>query len=167
MLDEGEPGTPLADVLPLRDVVLDLEITGNRPDLLSVYGIAREVAALFRLDLAAPPGRDPERAGDEPVDGRRSRTSKGARATSGGSSATSASARHPLWLRARLDAAGMRPISNVVDVTNYVMLGLGNPLHAFDYAKLAGGRDRRPPRATRREAPNARRRRARRSTRPT
>src|SRR5918996_4599002 len=51
VLEEGEPGTPLADVLPLQDVVLDLEITGNRPDLLSVYGVAREAAALFKLDL--------------------------------------------------------------------------------------------------------------------
>ena len=68
VLDDGEPGTPLGDVLPLQDVVLDLEITGNRPDLLSVYGVAREVAALYRLDLAPPPGRDPEPAGDEPVD---------------------------------------------------------------------------------------------------
>jgi phenylalanyl-tRNA synthetase beta chain len=63
VLAEGEPGTPLGDLLPLQDVVLDLEITGNRPDLLSVYGVAREVAALFRLDLAPPPGLDPERAG--------------------------------------------------------------------------------------------------------
>ena len=68
VLDEGEPGTPLGEVLPLQDVVLDLEITGNRPDLLSVYGVAREIAALFRLDLAPPPGRDPEPVGDEPVD---------------------------------------------------------------------------------------------------
>ena len=58
-IDEAEPGTPLADLLPLQDVVLDLEVTGNRPDLLSIYGVAREVAALFRLDLAPPPGRDP------------------------------------------------------------------------------------------------------------
>ena len=133
------PGAPLGDLIPLQDVVLDLEITGNRPDLLSVYGIAREVAALFRLDLAPPPGRDPEPVGDEPVDvtiedfegcpryiGRLFRD-----VTIGAS---------PLWLRARLDAAGMRPISNVVDVTNYVMLGLGNPLHAFDQRTLSGGR---------------------------
>ena len=133
------PGAPLGDLIPLQDVVLDLEITGNRPDLLSVYGIAREVAALFRLDLAPPPGRDPEPVGDEPVDvtiedfegcpryiGRLFRD-----VTVGAS---------PLWLRARLDAAGMRPISNVVDVTNYVMLGLGNPLHVFDQRTLTGGR---------------------------
>ena len=138
VLDEAEPGTPLSEVLPVRDVVLDLEITGNRPDLLSVYGVAREVAALFRLDLAAPPGRDPELAGDEPVKvtvedwgGCPRYIGRLFRNVRIGSS--------PAWLRARLNAAGMRPISNVVDVTNYVMLGLGNPLHAFDRATLAGG----------------------------
>ena len=55
-------------MLPLGEDVLEVEVTGNRPDLLSVYGIAREVAALFRVELAPPPGRDPEAAGDEPVD---------------------------------------------------------------------------------------------------
>ncbi len=139
VLEGGEAGTPLGDVLPLHDVVLDLEITGNRPDLLSVYGVAREVAGLFRLDLGPPPGRDPERVGDEPVDvtiedydGCPRYIGRLLRDVQLGPS--------PLWLRARLDAAGMRPISNVVDVTNYVMLGLGNPLHAFDRAKLAGGK---------------------------
>lgn len=139
VLDQGEPGTPLGDVLPLRDVVLDLEITGNRPDLLSVYGVAREVAALFRLDLASPPGRDPEPVGDELVDvtiedfdGCPRYIGRLLRDVRIGPS--------PLWLRARLDAAGMRPISNVVDVTNYVMLGLGNPLHAFDQTTLADGK---------------------------
>jgi len=134
-----EPGTPLADVLPLTDTVLKLETSHNRPDLLAVYGIAREVAALYDLELASPPGTDPQRDADEPVDvtiedfeacpryvGRLFRG-----ATIGPS---------PVWLRAWLLAAGMRPISNVVDITNYVMLALGNPLHAFDYAKLAGGK---------------------------
>ena len=140
VLENGiEPGTPLGDVLPLTETVLDLAPEHNRPDLLAVYGIAREVAALFDLELAAPPGTDPPPDANETLDitiedfeacpryiGRLFRN-----ATIGPS---------PVWLKARLTAAGMRPISNVVDVTNYVMLGLGNPLHAFDYAKLRGGK---------------------------
>jgi len=132
-----DPGTPLADVLPLADQVLELETGHNRPDLLAVYGLAREVAALLDVELAPPPGDDPPRASDEPLDiaiedfdacpryiGRLFRAA--------------AIGPSPVWLKARLLVAGMRPISNVVDVTNYVMLALGNPLHAFDYAKLAG-----------------------------
>jgi phenylalanyl-tRNA synthetase beta chain len=140
VLEEGhEPGTPLADVLPLSDDVLELETGHNRPDLLSVYGIAREVAALLDVELAPPPGTDPPRAEDEAVDVHVQdfdacpryvgRTFRDVRV-----------APSPPWLRARLLAAGMRPISNVVDITNYVMLGLGNPLHAFDQAKLREGR---------------------------
>jgi phenylalanyl-tRNA synthetase beta chain len=138
--DGPQPGTPLSDVLPLAEDVLELEVTGNRPDLLAVYGIAREVAALVPgAELASPPGRERERAEDEPVDvtiedfdaapryvGRLFRDVR-----------VGAS---PAWLRGRLVAAGMRPISNVVDVTNYVMHALGNPLHAFDHDRLAGGR---------------------------
>src|SRR5438128_9519106 len=68
VLPDGEPGTPLVDVLPIVEAVLDVEPTGNRPDLLSIYGLAREVCALYDLELAPWPGHDPERAGDEPVD---------------------------------------------------------------------------------------------------
>src|SRR6187399_1504277 len=68
VLADGEPGAPLSDVLPLGETVLDVEVTNNRPDLLSVYGFARDVAALLRVDLAPPPGEDPEQVGDEPVD---------------------------------------------------------------------------------------------------
>ncbi len=139
VLDEGEPGTPLADVLPLGETVLELETTGNRPDLLSVYGIAREVSALYDVDLAPLPGHDPLAAGDEPVDvtiedpdGCPRYIGRLFRDVRVGAS--------PPWLRARLAAAGIRSHSNVVDVTNYVMHALGNPLHAFDHAKLAGGR---------------------------
>jgi phenylalanyl-tRNA synthetase beta chain len=139
VLPEAEPGTPLGDVLPLVDDVLLVEPTGNRPDLLAVYGIAREVAAIYDLELAPPPGVDPRPAGDEPVEievedpeGCPRYVGRLFRDVSVGQS--------PVWLKARLTAAGMRPISNVVDVTNYVMLGLGNPLHAFDVAKLHGGR---------------------------
>ncbi|HEX4930613.1 MAG TPA: phenylalanine--tRNA ligase subunit beta, partial [Gaiellaceae bacterium] len=139
VLPETEPGTPLADVFPLADSILDIEPTGNRVDLLCVYGIAREVAALFGVELAPPPGVDPEPRGTEAVDIRIEdlvgcpryvgRTFSGVRV---GPS--------PPWLRARIAGAGMRPISNVVDITNYVMLALGNPLHAFDRTSLAGDR---------------------------
>jgi phenylalanyl-tRNA synthetase beta chain len=138
--DEHEPGTPLADVLPLWDDVLLVDSTGNRPDLLSVYGIAREVAALYDLPLNdVVQGVSPDAAPDDeavPIDildfeaCPRYVGSLFRDVTVGPS---------PLWLKARLLAAGMRPISNVVDITNYVMLALSNPLHAFDQSKLVGG----------------------------
>jgi len=134
-----EPGTPLADVLPLVDDVLEVETTPNRPDLLSIYGIAREVAALFDAELAPWPGVEPERAGDEPVDVR-IEDEEGCPRYVGRLFRDVAIGPSPVWMKARIVAAGMRPISNVVDVTNYVMLGLGNPLHAFDYDTLAGSR---------------------------
>lgn len=134
-----EPGTPLGDVLPLGEEVLEIELTRNRPDCLAVYGIAREVAALFAAELRLPPGQDPPRAGQEPVDvtiedyvGCPRYIGRLFRDVRVGPS--------PPWLKARITAAGMRPISNVVDVTNYVMLALGNPLHAFDFETLGGGR---------------------------
>jgi phenylalanyl-tRNA synthetase beta chain len=139
VLPETDPGTPLGDVLPLVEEVLLVESTGNRPDLLSIYGLAREVAALYELELAPMTGPDPEPAGDEPVDvkvedfeGCPRYIGRLFREVSIGPS--------PIWLKTRLLNAGMRPISNVVDVTNYVMLALGNPLHAFDLTTLVGGK---------------------------
>jgi phenylalanyl-tRNA synthetase beta chain len=132
-----DPGTPLGDVLPLGDTVIELETTPNRPDLLAVYGVAREVAALYDAELSPPPGAEPERGGDEPVDvtiedweGCPRYIARLFRDVRIGES--------PPWLKARLAAAGMRSISNVVDVTNYVMHALGNPLHVFDFDTLAG-----------------------------
>jgi phenylalanyl-tRNA synthetase beta chain len=139
VLDEGpEPGTPLADVLPLGDDVLELETTPNRPDLLGVYGVAREVAALFDRPLAPWPGSDPGRVGDEHV-AVSIEDSEGCPRYIGRLFRDVRIGPSPPWLKARLVAAGMRPISNVVDVTNYVMHALGNPLHAFDQSRLAGG----------------------------
>jgi phenylalanyl-tRNA synthetase beta chain len=139
VLPEMEPGTPLGDVLPLVEDVLVVESTGNRPDLLSIYGLAREVAALYDLPLGPWPGSDPG-----PVPGGQVRIDvedfAGCPRYIGRVFEDVAIGPAPIWLRARLTNAGMRPISNVVDVTNYVMLALGNPLHAFDRAKLAGGR---------------------------
>jgi phenylalanyl-tRNA synthetase beta chain len=140
VLPETEPGTPLADVLPLVEEVLLVESTGNRPDLLSVYGIAREVAALYDLSLSdmsrdLVPGEVPNGQVDvtiEDFEGCPRYIGRLFRDVKVGPS--------PVWIRARLTSAGMRPISNVVDVTNYVMLALGNPLHAFDHAKLQGGK---------------------------
>jgi phenylalanyl-tRNA synthetase beta chain len=137
--DNLEPGTPLVDVLPIVDDVLLVEATGNRPDLLAIYGIAREVAAIYDLELAQPPGEEPDRAGDEPVDVQVEDLA-GAPRYIGRLFRDVAIGPSPLWLTSRLHAAGMRPISNVVDITNYAMLALGNPLHAFDFATLRGGR---------------------------
>jgi phenylalanyl-tRNA synthetase beta chain len=140
LADGPEPGTPLVEVLPLVDEVLSLEPTGNRPDLLSVYGVAREVAALFDVSLAAMPGgqssgRVPERQVEVEVADFEGCPRYIGRLFQGVQIGPS-----PLWLKSRLLAAGMRPISNVVDITNYVMLALGNPLHAFDFEKLRGGK---------------------------
>jgi phenylalanyl-tRNA synthetase beta chain len=141
VLAEGpEPGTLLAEVLPLAEDVLVLEPTGNRPDLLAVYGIAREVAALFDVALAAMPGGQtpghvPERQVDVEVE-----DFEGCPRYIGRLFENVRIEPSPLWLKSRLLAAGMRPISNVVDITNYVMLALGNPLHAFDFETLGRGK---------------------------
>src|SRR5262249_50742526 len=127
------------DVLPLGDDVIELETTPNRPDLLAVYGVARDVAALYGLDLAPPPGRDSQQAGDEQVD-IAIEDYEGCPSYIGRIFRAVRIAPSPLWLRARLIAAGMRPISNVVDITNYAMHALGNPLHAFDLDRLRGKR---------------------------
>jgi len=134
------PGTPLDQVIPLGSDVIEFEITPNRPDCLSVYGIAREVHASTGAPLAPTPWS--EDAGSFEGD-------------AGGALITVEcpdlcprfTARvfedvtvgpSPLWLKARLVAAGMRPISNVVDISNYVMLVAGQPLHAFDLDKISG-----------------------------
>jgi phenylalanyl-tRNA synthetase beta chain len=139
LLATGEPGEPLADVLPLAETILEVESTGNRADLLSIYGLARDVCAIYDIELAPPPGSDPARAGDEAVD-ITIEDYEGCPRYIGRLFRDVQIAPSPAWLRARLTGAGMRPISNVVDITNYVMLALGNPLHAFDYDTLAGGR---------------------------
>jgi phenylalanyl-tRNA synthetase beta chain len=134
--DAWDPGTPLADVLPIADVVLELETTSNRPDLLSVYGIAREVAALYSVELQPQPGHDPVMSGEEEVEIEVDDLAGCPRYI--GRVFRDVQVRpSPPWLKARLFSAGIRPISNVVDVTNYAMVALGNPLHAFDQAKLA------------------------------
>ncbi len=138
LADELEPGTPLADVLSLSEQVLEIETGFNRPDLTSIYGIAREVAAVCRVELAPPPGVDPA-GGNDPVDVQ-VEDFEGCPRYIGRLFRDVAVGDSPGWMQARLLAAGMRPISNVVDITNYVMLALGSPLHGFDASRVAGGR---------------------------
>jgi phenylalanyl-tRNA synthetase beta chain len=143
VLPEGlKPGTPLQEVLPISTVVLVLEITPNRPDCLSIYGIAREVHAATGAPLAPPPWEsDPARPGE--LHGIQIVNDAGpdlclrftARVFENVHIKPS-----PNWLKARLMAAGQRPISNVVDITNYVMLLTGQPMHAFDLDRVAGRR---------------------------
>jgi phenylalanyl-tRNA synthetase beta chain len=142
LLEDGlEPGTPLSQVLPIDDEVLEFEITSNRPDCLSVYGIAREASASLDVDLAPWPGREPDASGEDSVDSWvKARIDApdlcprwAARVFTDVKVGPS-----PPWLKARVAAAGMRPISNVVDITNYVMLCVGEPTHAFDLDKVTG-----------------------------
>jgi phenylalanyl-tRNA synthetase beta chain len=134
---EAEVGTPLADFM--GDVIFDLEVTPNRPDCLSVIGIAREVAALTGREV-----RLPDMGYDEtgsPID-RQISVEIAAPDLCPRYSASLITgvkiAPSPRWLQQRLLAGGMRPISNVVDITNFVMLEYGEPLHAFDYNQIRG-----------------------------
>ena len=135
------PGTPIVDALRLDQVVLDVSITPNRADCLSVLGLAREVAAAFGLPLSIPQpdltesGEAFEGFAIEPDPELcplyQARLIRNVRIASS-----------PDWLRYRLLAVGLRPINNIVDVTNYVMMECGQPLHAFDRDLLRGDRIR-------------------------
>ena len=142
LLDEAlAPGTPLSQVLPIDEEVLEFEITSNRPDCLSVYGIAREASASLDVDLAPWPGREPEASGDDSVDSWVTARIDAPDLCPRWAGRVFTDVRvgpSPPWLKARVAAAGMRPISNVVDITNYVMLCVGEPTHAFDLDKVTG-----------------------------
>ncbi len=134
---ELAPGTPLADVLAISTDVLELEITSNRPDCLGVYGVARELHAATGASLAPEPWLDDlgsegplsaARVAVECAELCRRFTARAFEDVKIGPS--------PLWLKARLSAAGQRPINNVVDITNYTMLLTGQPLHAFDLDRV-------------------------------
>ncbi len=143
VLDDGlEPGTPLEQVLPIATDVLVLEITPNRPDCLGIYGVAREVAAITGVGLKPPPW-ERDLGSDGPLEGVEIINDAGAELCPRFTARLFEDIKlgpSPIWLKARLMAAGQRPISNVVDVTNYVMLLTGQPMHAFDYEKVVGGR---------------------------
>jgi phenylalanyl-tRNA synthetase beta chain len=138
ILDAGAAlGADLLTLYP-RDTILELEIKSNRPDLLCHLGIAREIGAIFSVPFRRPAGASdhgseaPEQVRIEAPDGCRRFVARRLTGIKVGPS--------PAWMQARLRAVGLRPISNVVDVTNYVMFETGQPMHAFDARRLAGAR---------------------------
>lgn len=133
------PGTPADELFGFRDTVLDIEVTPNRPDWLSHLGVAREVAAIYGTKVALPACWNSQQSGESL--GMKVRVEDWAdcpRYMAFGATGVKVGP-SPRWLQNRLRAVGSRPISNVVDITNYVMLELGQPMHAFDRAKLRGG----------------------------
>lgn len=141
ILHEGlTPGMDVKEALELKGEVLDIEITPNRPDCLSIIGMARETAATFRTPVKLPEIKienevedikdymDSIEIEDENLCNRYyGRVIKDVKIQAS-----------PYWMQKRLMDVGIRPINNIVDVTNYVMMEMGQPLHAFDYDKLAG-----------------------------
>lgn len=135
------PGADVLALLGIDEIVLHLEPFANRPDILSLIGVAREVSAALGRPLKPIDTDIQERDIDEHGSLRVEVTDKNlcprytARVIEGVKMAAS-----PLWLAGRLQAAGMRSVNNVVDITNYVMLETGQPLHAFDLEKISGAR---------------------------
>jgi len=139
--DTTEIGTPLAIALELRDTVLEIDLTPNRPDCLSIIGVAREVAAIQKTEMIYP---------DFDLTDSEDRISEltsvtveapdlcprySARMITGITVAPS-----PFWLQDRLLSVGLRPINNIVDITNFMLMETGQPMHAFDFDQLAENR---------------------------
>lgn len=139
--DDLTPGTDISEALGLEDSVVDFEITPNRPDCLSMLGMAREAAAVFGSELKYPDTKAQHETGDvndyisvevKAGDLCPRYTARVIKDVKIGQS--------PWWLQKRLMHGGMRPINNIVDITNFVMMEYGQPLHAFDIRDIAGGR---------------------------
>jgi len=147
---DAEPGTNFLDALKLADTLLDLDVTPNRPDLLCHKGVARELGAAHGVPVKLEP------IPDAPADSRVPRTTSGPGSVSGVGVSIEDSegcprylaavirgvkiGPSPTWLQTRLRNVGSRPINNVVDATNYILLELNQPLHAFDLAKVRGNK---------------------------
>jgi phenylalanyl-tRNA synthetase beta chain len=138
--DDLSPGQSLPDIMALEDCMLDVAITPNRIDCASVVGIAREIGALTDTPIVMPEIHLEQ--GDAPIEDLASVTvldAHGCPRYAAGLVDQVKIGPSPFWMRYRLHVSGIRAINNVVDVTNYVLLELGQPLHAFDYHRLAGG----------------------------
>ena len=132
---EAKIGAPITELFP-NDTILDVEITPNRADLLSHYGLAREIAALTRKSLRPLEIAEPPTATGDAV---RISATRECPFYSARRIEQIAVGPSPNWLRTKLEAVGLRAINNIVDITNFVMLEIGQPLHAFDADKLEGG----------------------------
>jgi phenylalanyl-tRNA synthetase beta chain len=135
--DTTETGADVRRLLDLDDVIFDLSITPNRPDAMCIVGIARELSAHFDLPLRVPEAHAPtDPAVKSDITVRIDAPDRCPRYLARVAEVTMG--RSPSWMEQRLVKAGMRPISNVVDVTNYVLLERNQPLHAFDLDRLGG-----------------------------
>lgn len=142
LADRPEIGTPINDLYPLPDTVFDIEITPNRPDALNHLGIARELAAWFKKGVRYPELRvnfSTATAGSL-IKALECPVPELCPHYRGYSLRSLTVGESPDWLKRRLKAIGLRPINNVVDITNYVLHETGQPLHAFDVAKIRGSR---------------------------
>ena len=136
---DAKVGTPIADLFP-SDTILDVEITPNRGDLLSHFGLAREIAALTNKEIVGQTHR--LLAGGTPALQRSGITISAMRECPFFSLRKVDNVKvgpSPQWLRAKIESVGVRSINNIVDISNFVMLELGQPTHAFDAGKLKGG----------------------------
>lgn len=137
---KARAGTPLAEVLKMDDVVFDVEVTSNRPDAYCMLGMALESSAILNVPLTWKEPKMPKaKAGAKmealSVDLKAKKLCPRYQAVVMRNAKVGES---PAWMKERLASAGVRPINNLVDITNYVRLELGQPMHVFDYAKLSG-----------------------------
>ena len=147
LTDRPALGTPINQVLPPGDTVFDIEVTPNRPDCLCHLGVARELAAWFKQELVYPEIKFRGEIDDAPGGAARPDLLSAVRVEAPEDCPLYTAhivtgvkiGPSPAWMQERLAAAGLRPINNVVDVTNYVMLESGQPLHAFDAKQIGGG----------------------------
>ncbi|MCI8284224.1 MAG: phenylalanine--tRNA ligase subunit beta [Firmicutes bacterium] len=139
--DDLTPGTDISEALELNDYVIDFEITPNRPDCLSMIGMAREAAAVFGKKMKYPDTKAQHEEGsvEDYVSVEVKRTDLCPRYTARAIKDVKIG-QSPWWLQRCLMHAGMRPINNIVDITNFVMMEYGQPLHAFDIRDIAGNK---------------------------
>jgi phenylalanyl-tRNA synthetase beta chain len=138
-LESGEIGEPIATALDLEDCVIDIDLTPNRADCFSVMGIARDLAAAQNLPISHPKINDHPTTAETVLPVTIEAAAGCGRFVGRAVEGINPAARTPLWMQERLRRGGIRPIYPAVDVTNYVMLELGQPLHGYDLNRLTGG----------------------------